>query len=268
MNNRVLVTGGNGSLGQELVPRLLDAAYTVRITSRSPRSGDEEDGIERVQAALDSAGDWVAAVHGVDTVVHLASSPFERGVDVEGTRHLLAAAKEAGVSHIVYMSIVGVDYRDWYYYSAKHDCERLVEQSGIPFSIQRATQFHDFIHIILSLMLTRGPVGLLPRGWRFQPIDKGEVAGYLFDAIQNGPSGRLADLGGPQILSLQDTTATWLAAAGQRRVITVPFSFLMGRTIYLMGRAFGTGHNLVRDRRVGVLTWKEWVAQHVHPSSL
>jgi uncharacterized protein YbjT (DUF2867 family) len=159
------------------------------------------------------------------------------------------------------MSIVGVDKRDWFYYSAKRDCEELIENSGIPFSILRATQFHDFVHLMLHDMFLRFPVGFLPTGWRLQPIDAAEVAAFLLQAVQRGPAGYLEDAGGPQILTMEEMASVWMEAAGRRKVLSLPFPILMGP-------AFSSGHNLAPDRRVGLLTWKEWVAQNVSSDSL
>lgn len=252
MKQRILITGGNGTLGHKLVPLLQDAGYTVRISSRSPRPAGSDADIEWAQASLEAQTGWPAAVQDVDTIVHLASSPFKRGVDVSGTSHLLSAAKQAGVQHFVFISIVGVDKRDWFFYTAKHDCEQLISGSSIPFSILRATQFHDFAHMLLNDIFLRSSIGFLPKGWRIQPIDSGEVAAILFDAVQQGPSGYMPDAGGPEILTVKEMADIWMAAKGPRKVVALPFPFLMGK-------AFGTGHNLAPDNRVGQMTWAEWV---------
>ena len=254
MKQHILVTGGQGSLGQRLVPQLVSTGHSVRISSRRPRPARFDDQIEWAQAALESPDGWVDAVQGVDTIVHLASAAFSRGVDVAGTQRLLAAATQAGVQHIVYISIVGVDKRDWFYYQAKHECEQLIVESGLPYTILRATQFHEFAHLLLRDMFLRYPLGFLPKGWQIQPIDGGEVAAMLFDAVQQGPAGRLPDAGGPEIFSFQELAQIWMAANGRRRIVTVPFPFLMGR-------AFGSGHNLAPDNGCGQITWREWVAK-------
>lgn len=256
MYQRILVTGGNGTLGRVLVPRLQHAGHRLRISSRTDRPADQDDGLEWVQADLKSADGWPVAVQGIDTIVHLASTPFDRGADTKGTEHLIAAAKTAGVKHILFMSIVGVDKRDWFFYSAKRDCELLIEESGIPFSILRATQFHDFAHMFLRDIFLRLPIGFLPKNWRIQPIDTGEVAALLLQTVQNGPSGYLAEAGGPQILTFEELAEIWMSAAGHRRALRIPFPFLMGR-------AFSSGHNLTPDQRVGRITWEAWVGQNV-----
>ena len=190
--------------------------------------------------------------------MHAASSPFKRGVDVSGTRHLLAAAAHSNVRHFVFISIVGVDKKDWYYYADKRLIEQLIARSGIAFSILRTTQFHDFIHRFLDDLFLRFPIGFLPRGWRFQTIDTGEVAALLRDAVLRGPGGRLPDAGGPEILTLRHMADVWMETRGRRPIIPFPAPFLMGK-------AFARGHNLAPDQRVGRLTWREWVQKTLVP---
>lgn len=259
MSKRVLVTGGRGTLGSELVPRLQRDGYRVRITSRSARPDGVDERLEWAQASMEESDGWAAALSDVDTVVHAATSPFKRGVDVEGARRLLNHAAEAGVRHIVYISIVGVDKKDWFYYEDKFKSEQLIAQSGIDFSILRTTQFHDFVHRLLDEMFLRLPLGFLPRNWRMQPIDTAEVAELLLGAVRRGPGSHLPEAGGPQILSVRQMADAWMEVYGRRPVIEIPFPFLMGR-------AFTTDHVLTPQRRVGRRTWREWLhaAQPLH----
>lgn len=252
MSKRVLVTGGRGTLGSKLVPRLQQDGYRVRITSRSARPSEVDERLEWAQASMEESQGWASALSDVDVVVHAASSPFKRGVDVEGTRCLLSHAAEARVSHLAYISIVGVDKKDWFYYEDKFKCEQLIAQSGIDFSILRATQFHDLVQVLLDEMFLRLPLGFLPRNWSMQPIDAGEVAELLLDAVRRGPGGHLPEAGGPEILSFREMADVWMEFHGRRPVIQIPFFFLMGRAIT-------TGHVLTPERRVGRRTWREWV---------
>src|SRR5215212_11133056 len=101
----VLVTGGTGSLGSRVVDRLYEASCDVRFLSRRKRPG-------AVRGDLLTGEDLEEAVDGADVVVHCASSP--RKTDVEGTERLLRAAARAGVSHLVFVSIVGVDRNPYF----------------------------------------------------------------------------------------------------------------------------------------------------------
>ena len=94
------------------------------------------------------------AVRDVDVIVHCASSPRKtREIDVEGTKRLLKAADRAGVSHVVFISIVGIDRNPYFpYYRMKLETERLIESSPVPGTILRATQFHEFVLGILRFL--------------------------------------------------------------------------------------------------------------------
>ena len=123
----VLVTGGTGVLGKQVVERLGSAGLEARVLSRSGRPGT-------LRGDLSTGEGLDLAVRGAETIIHCASSPFRnaRQTDVEGTKRLLEAAITAGVSHVVYISIVGIDRASSYpYYRIKLDTERLIEGSPI-----------------------------------------------------------------------------------------------------------------------------------------
>ena len=149
---RVLVTGGTGTLGSHVVDRLHAAGREVRVFSRSGGNG-------RVRGDLATGDGLEAAVQGVETIVHCASSPARtRQVDVGGTHRLLRAAYRAGISHVLFISIVGVDRNPYYpYYRMKLETERIIERSPMPWTILRATQFHGFVLALIST-LDRLPV--------------------------------------------------------------------------------------------------------------
>jgi uncharacterized protein YbjT (DUF2867 family) len=140
MGSPILVTGGTGTLGRQVVARLLDAGRRVRVLSRRPRA--PRPGVELVVGDLMKDGGAGAAVDGVATVVHCASD--NKG-DAAATRALTAAAAQAAVTHLVYVSIVGVERLSFGYAKAKLDCERIVAGSGVPWTTLRATQFYDMI---------------------------------------------------------------------------------------------------------------------------
>src|SRR6266516_5221659 len=104
MTARILVTGGTGALGRQVVPRLREAGCGVRVLSR--RSHEAADGIEYVTGDLLEDEGIQAAVDGAGTIVHCAGS---RKGDDEATRNLVRAASGAGAQHLVYISVIGAD---------------------------------------------------------------------------------------------------------------------------------------------------------------
>ena len=189
--NQILVTGGTGSLGSRVVKRLSEAGDKVRVMSRYRHANT-------IRGDLLTGEGPEEAVEGVSTIIHCASSSLRktRQVDVDGTRRLLWAAERAGVSHLLFISIVGVDRNPYFpYYRMKLETERIIEHSEVPWTILRATQFHGFV-LRLIQALDRLPTMVAPRGFLLQPIDVGEVADRSAELALAGPAGRAPDVGG------------------------------------------------------------------------
>lgn len=245
---RVLVTGGTGVLGRKVVERLGSAGLQSSVYSRSGRPGT-------FRGDLLTGEGLEPAVQGVGTIIHCATSPFRkaRQVDVEGTRRLIEAATDAGVSHLVYISIVGIDRAVSYpYYRIKLETERVVESSPVPHTILRATQFYDLV-LMAMRFLGRIPVMPIPRGFLGQPIDAGEVAGRLIELALSAPSGRVPDIGGPEVRTLADAARSYVEIIGRRRrIFEVPFP---GKT----ARAFREGALVCPDRAYGKIRWEDFL---------
>ncbi|WP_458242642.1 SDR family oxidoreductase [Streptomyces sp. MAI_2237] len=240
----ILVTGGTGTLGRLVTERLRADGHEVRVLSRRtpPYAVDLREG----GAGLD------AAVDGVDTIVHCAST--QTGGDEKAAAHLIAAARRAGVRHLVYISIVGVDRVPFPYYRAKLAVEKAVEESGLGWTVLRATQFHD-LPVMLFRTLARLPVLLLPARVADQPIEVAEVAYRLAELAQGEPAGRVEDMGGPQIRTLESLARSYLKATGRRRaVLQVP---LFGKAY----RAFREGGHLTSQHAVGKGTFEDYLAR-------
>ncbi len=253
---KVLVTGGAGMLGREVVKQLTATGYRVRIMSRKRQPTNLPSTTEWVQADLETGQGIADAVTGIDVVVHAASSPFKhtRQIDVEGTRFLLEQARVAGVAHVIYISIVGIDRIPYSYYRAKLAAEELVKDSGIPWSILRATQFHYLVDLFFQAATKMPLVTLLPTDLKCQSIAESEVASRLCEIALAGPCGRLPDLGGPEVLTASQMARTWLMLRGMhRRVLPlhVPGTVAQG---------FRRGYNTCPEQPVrGHITWNEWV---------
>lgn len=242
----ILVTGGTGELGRPTVAGLKAAGHDVRILSRTP-------GPDRLSGDLNTGAGLAAALDGVDTVLHLATSAGSK--DPAQARALVDACKAARVTHLVFISIVGVDTIPYSYYRAKLASERVIEESGIPFTILRATQFHAFIALFLHLQ-RRLPV-ILSLDVPDQPIAVEEVAARLVELVDAGPSGRVADIGGPEQLALRTAIDTWQQAAGTRKPVWTLRIF--GRTI----RAFKEGRHMTAMPGFGRETFAEYAAREV-----
>ncbi|MFC5501851.1 SDR family oxidoreductase [Lysinimonas soli] len=216
----VLVTGGTGGLGRPTTTLLRSAGHEVRVLSRRPGEG-------RATGDLSTGSGLADALTGVDTVLHLATTGRS---DAAQTTHLLDAAKPAGVAHLIYISIVGVDEVPLGYYRDKLACERLIEASGIPFTILRATQFHDFVAAVFRPQ-RHLPV-LISLDVLDQPIAVDEVAERLTELAASRPAGRVADIGGPETRPVREFAEIWQRAHGTHRPIwNLPVPGGMGRAM-------------------------------------
>jgi uncharacterized protein YbjT (DUF2867 family) len=249
--SRTLVTGGTGTLGQALLPRLLADGHTVRATSRAARTGDD---VEWVRMELESGTGIRAAVDDVDVIVHTATAPLgdTEAVDVEGTRRLLEAAAEADVENFVYISIVGIDDIPYSYYEAKLEAERAIEASEVPSTILRATQFYPFVDELLE-MVARLPVWPLPTRLRIQPVDTGPVADRLVDLATTEAGGRAAPVGGPEVRTVGGLATAYREARGRwRPIVRVPVPTATFAR-------FRKGAATCPEHDVGSTTWEEWL---------
>jgi uncharacterized protein YbjT (DUF2867 family) len=258
----ILVTGGTGTLGRLVVAQLRHAGHDVRVASRGQRSREAGEGIESVTADLASGEGLEAAVQGIEIIIHLAGSA--KG-DEDKTRNLVRAASVAGVKHLVYISVVGADRTPvvsridgamFGYFGAKLAAERIVADSGLPWTILRATQFQQSLLATVEQM-AKLPVIPVPSGFRFQPIDAAEVAGRLVELALGQPAGRVPDIGGPRVYSMADLVRGYLEAAGKHRLI------LPAPSMGAAAHAFRAGANLTPDRAVGRRTWEQLLAERV-----
>ena len=253
---KVLVTGGAGSLGRRLVRALAGAGHAARVMSRREPAQSAPAGVEWARADLATGDGLGAAVEGVEVVIHAASDPRRaEAVDVEGTRRLTASARAAGVSHLVYISIVGVDEIPFGYYRRKLAAERIIESSGVPHSVLRATQFHSLVDFLLS-KAARVPLLMpLPTDIKFQSVDETEVAARLAACVAAGARGRLPDFGGPSVHTLGEMARDWKRARGVgKRVVHLPIPGAVAR-------AFRAGKNTAPGGERGLTSWEEWLAR-------
>ncbi|MFW6694474.1 SDR family oxidoreductase [Streptomyces sp. MAR4 CNX-425] len=255
MTSPILVTGGTGTLGRFLVPRLRDAGRDVRVLSRSGHDHGKEHGrdVEFVRGDLLTGEGINAAVKGVSVVLHCASG--KKGDEAATGNLVEVAARQAARPHLVYPSVVGVEALSLGYFRAKLRSEQAVTDSELPWTIARFTQFYDYIFSGARSM-AKMPVVPVPAGFRVQPIDPDEVAARLVELALGDPAGRVADLGGPQESTWADMVRAYLRA-GRRRKPVLP--------VRLPGLAkVRAGHLLPAGPVTGRKTWEEFLTEKLH----
>lgn len=256
---RALVTGGTGTLGRLVVPRLRTAGHEVRVLSRKRPAAAE--GVEYVTGDLATGVGIAAAVAGVDVIVHCAGTNKD---DDGKARALVEAVRQAAPErppHLVFISVVGadqvpvrtsVDRAMFGYVASKRAAELVVSESGLPWTTLRATQFHELI-----LMVARGmaklPVIPSPVGFRLQPVAEADVADRLTELALASPAGLVPDIGGPRTYQMPDLLRSYLRAAGKRRPL-VPV-WLPGKA----ARVARDGAILTPDQATGKRTWEEFL---------
>jgi uncharacterized protein YbjT (DUF2867 family) len=152
--------------------------------------------------------------------------------------------------HLVYVSIVGVDRIPYGYYHAKFAAEQVLLASGLPVTLLRITQFHDFVDELLATA-KRGPVLPVPMGWRVQPVDVGEAATRVVEVAAGEPAGGVVEYGGPQEESAAELARAWAAAREPgARVVSTP---VPGR----LSAAFRDGAALPTSGARGLRTYAE-----------
>ena len=164
-------------------------------------------------------------------------------------------AREAGIRHVVYVSIVGMEGVAYPYYKAKLATEAVVEENIVPWSILRATQFHTLMETFLEAFSKPPFVVAVPYKWQFQPVDPREVADRLVDVVLEKPAGRLPDFGGPEVRKFKSIAESWLKSRKlHKRLIPLPLPFKFSRQ-------FASGRLLTPDHRDGKITFEQYLEQ-------
>src|SRR5215210_2761484 len=243
---KIVVIGGTGLIGSKTVAILRQGGHEV--VAASPKSGINTITGEGLSQAMACA----------QVVIDLANSPsFEDKAVLEffetSGRNLLAAEAEAGVQHHVALSIVGTDRTpDNGYFRAKVAQEKLIESSGIPHTIVRATQFLEFLRTIANSSADGNMIRL--SGGLFQPIAADDVAAIVADVALAPPRNGIVEIAGPERAPFNEIVARYLKAIGDpREVVSDPEARYWG------GRV--DEHSLVPlgEARLGRIGLDEWV---------
>jgi uncharacterized protein YbjT (DUF2867 family) len=243
---KIVVIGGSGLIGTKLVNKLRDSDHEA--LAASPASGVN---------TLTGAG-VAEALKGAQVVVDVTNSPsFEDRAVLEffetSGRNLLPAEAAAGVRHHVALSIVGTDRMpDNGYFRAKVAQEKLIETSGIPYTIIRSTQFLEFLGGIAATSADGNTVRLSPG--LFQPIAADDVAAIVADVALAAPRNGIVEIAGPERAPFNEIVARYLKAVGDpREVVSDP------EARYFGGRV--EEHSLVplSEARLGRIGFDEWL---------
>lgn len=247
---KVVIVGGTGLIGRKLAPLLAQAGHAVVIAAPS-RGVDTLTGQGLPQAMA-----------GADVLVDVSNSPsFEPQAVLHffdtSTRHQLAAAAEAGVRHVVALSVVGTDRApENGYFVAKLAQELRIRGSGLPFTVVRATQFHEFIGAIADSNAVGDAVHVPPAA--MQPIAADDVAAALAEVVAGAPVNGVVEIAGPQRLGMDVLVRRALAARHDpRRVVTDPAAGYFGGAVDDRSLVPGAG------ARLGGIAFDDWLAAAV-----
>jgi len=245
---KIVVIGGTGLIGSKVVELLAEHGHDA--VAASPNSGVNTISGEGVAAVLD----------GANVVVDVSNSPSFADDDVlafftTSTANLIAAEREAGVTHHVALSIVGAErLPSSGYLRAKVAQEKLIEESGLPYSIVRATQFFEFVGRIADEATVDGTARLSTG--LMQPIAAADVSAAVARVAAGDPINGTVEVGGPERIPQDEFVRTGMAAKGDSRVVVGdPDATYFGTKI--------AGTELVpesSDARLSTTTFADWLA--------
>ncbi|SEH87279.1 Uncharacterized conserved protein YbjT, contains NAD(P)-binding and DUF2867 domains [Mycolicibacterium rutilum] len=209
----VTVIGATGLIGSKVVPLLTDGGHTVVAASR------------RTGADVVTGAGLADALAGAEVLIDVTNSPsFEDGPVMEffttSTTNLVRAAGEAGVRHYVALSIVGADgLPESGYMRAKVKQETIVRESGLPYTVVRATQFHEFAEAIVASLRVGDEVHAPDAN--IQPIAANDVAAEVARAAVGPARNGHLEVGGPDTMSFADLARAVMQANGEDRPVVV-----------------------------------------------
>jgi len=222
---KITVVGATGLVGSKVVEALHDGGHDVVAASRS-------SGVDAVTGA-----GLPDAVAGADALVDVTNSPAfdDRAVMTFFTTsatNLVQAARKAGIGHYVALSIVGVDgLSDGGYFRAKVAQEQVVAESGLPYSIVRATQFTEFLDAIVASMTVAGEVRVPDA--LIQPVPAAQVATAVARTAVGQPRNGIVNVGGPETISFEEMAQRTLARQGDdsKTVVVDPAARYFGAVL-------------------------------------
>jgi uncharacterized protein YbjT (DUF2867 family) len=246
---KISVIGATGLIGSKVVDLLEGDGHDVVAASRS--SGADV-----------LTGEGLAdALAGADVLVDVINSPsFDDGPVMDfftrSSENLVAAAEQSAVGHYVALSIVGADgLPDSGYMRAKVVQEKAITESGLPYTIVRATQFHEFATAIVGSLDAddgvRAPDALI------QPIAADDVAAEVARVAVGSPLNGVVNIGGPEKISFADLARSVLAKQGTDKIVVIdPQATYFGTPVTQTSLVTGDGAVL------GTIRFADWLAKN------
>jgi len=243
---KIMVIGGTGLIGSKVVEKLKQKGHEA--IAAAPNTGVNTITGEGLKEAM----------AGAQVVIDLENSPsFEDKAVLEffetAGRNLLAA-ETAGVRHHVALSIVGTDRSDNGYFRAKVAQEKLIETSGIPYTIIRSTQFLEFLGAIAASSADGNKVRISPG--LFQPIAADDVAAVVADVAVAAPRNGIVEIAGPERAPFNEFVARYLKAVGDQRVVVSD-----PEARYFGGRVEERSLVPLGEARLGRIAFDEWLSR-------
>lgn len=245
---KIVVIGGTGMIGSKVVAEVTGRGHVA--VAAAPNTGVNT-----------LTGEGLAdALRGADVVLDVTNAPAwgdEEVLDffVTSTRNQLAAEEAAGVGHHVALSIVGADREpESGYLRAKVAQEELIQGSGRPYTIVRSTQFFEFVRSIAGAAADGDTIRLTSA--LFQPIAADDVARLVTDAVLSPPADGVVEIGGPELIALDELARRALAHDGDTRtVVADPDAPYFGAKVKERSLTAGP------DARLGTVRFDEWLAR-------
>jgi NADH dehydrogenase len=244
----ILVTGATGTVGQALLPRLLERGDEVRVLVRDPRRlGRTRVEVRITLGDLTELGDprvTRQALRGVDTVIHLAASIRDQAAPVEelnglATARLLKAAEATGIERFVFFSAIGAtEFQRTRFFRAKALAERTVRDSELDTTVFAPSIVYDRDDPWVTIMRRLALLPVVPVSGegkaRFEPIWAQDVAKCVVADLERGGGSRRHELAGPQILNYDDLARLIASASGRSRpVIHIPLGLVHAGLVWL-----------------------------------
>src|SRR3984885_10064602 len=243
---RIAVAGATGRIGRLTITAL-------------EREGHQTFPLSRATGVEAYTGSGLAdALRGADALIDVTNNPSQDRAEIVDffgtvTMNLLAAEEKAQVRHHVLLSIVGLDHNTRApHYAGKREQERLVTGGPVPWSIVRATQFHDFAAMVAGWTLRDGTATIAPL--LVQPIAQEDVASALAEVATAPPRSGLLDIAGPQTQDLVDMARRTFAVRGEQVRLVPTWRGAFGTD--MAGEALLPGENAW----LGATTFDAWLA--------